>query len=154
MLRVRGHAMRIDVEVLVSGRRGRTLIATIERKPNEAPTQGMRLRLDEVKALIGRLQQMVAAEHAGEVVAALSQCAECKRQLSRKGSAPIIYRTAFGKLQLESVRLYSICECGHRAHGSASVNPLAIALTERSHPELVYLQTRWRSVQELPRTSR
>jgi len=60
----------------------------------------------------------------------------------RKGSASVVYRTAFGKLDLPCPRLYARCRCGARAYASDSFNPLAMILAQRTYPELLYLQTR------------
>ena len=50
-------------------------------------------------------------------------------------------------------RLYSKCQCGRRTHRSESFNPLALELENRSHPELVYLQSRWASAVSFERAS-
>jgi hypothetical protein len=100
------------------------------------------------------LQAIVANEQAREVVAANSACGDCGRDLPCKGSANIVYRTAFGKLKLTSPRLYSQCSCGARAYGSDSFNPLALVLGQRTHPELLFLQTRWASVVSYERAAK
>ena len=74
--------------------------------------------------------------------------------MPRKGGASIVYRTAFGKLRLAGPRLYSQCRCGARAHTSDSFNPLGTLLEERTHPELLYLQTRWASVLSYERAAK
>ncbi|MGS0742327.1 ISKra4 family transposase [Glaciimonas sp. GG7] len=135
--------MRVDIEVRIGGKRNRICVATIERDANTTVELGIGLQLAEVKSLIGRLQQIVATAQAEEVIAANCLCGRCGEPLPRKGSASIVYRTAFGKLHLNSPRYYSTCICGHSRHESASFNPLAERLTERSHQEFVCLQTRW-----------
>lgn len=146
--------MQIHVEVVTPGKRGRERIATIERDANVAGTDGIGLTLDEVKSLAERLQSIVAAEQVQEVGSANAACAACGRELPRKGSASIVYRTAFGKLRLSTPRLYSQCRCGARAHASDSFNPLGTLVEERTHPELLYLQTRWASVLSYERTAK
>ena len=145
--------MRIDIEVRIGGKRNRTLLATIERDPEKVAAQGIGLQLVEVKSLIGQLQNVVATAQADEVMATHCLCDKCREPLPRKGSASVIYRTAFGKLRLDSARHYSTCDCGHRGRKSASFNPLAEILAERSHPELVYLQTRWAGAVSYERAS-
>ena len=135
--------MQIHIEVSTAGRPGRQRIATIERNAELPAGEGVGLTLDEVKALVQRLQAIVATGHAGEIVAANSSCGDCGQALARKGSASIVYRTAFGKLDLACPRLYSQCRCcGARAYASDSFNPLAMVLAQRTHPELLYLQAR------------
>ena len=90
---------------------------------------------------MGRLQKIVATAPTEEVIAANCLCGRCGEPLPKKGSASIVYRTAFGKLHLNSPRYYSTCICDHSGHEGASFNPLAASLTERSHPEFDYLQT-------------
>ena len=139
--------MQIHVEVVTRGKRGRERIATIERDANVAGTDGIGLTLGEVKSLAERLQSIVAAEQVQETVSANSACAACGRELPRKGSASIVYRTAFGKLRFASPRLYSQCRCGARAHTSDSFNPLGTLLEERTHPELLLCSANIRSGQ-------
>ena len=134
--------MRIDIEVVVRGKRGRQRIATIERDADVGAGKGIGLSLEEAKSLLEHLQTIVAAEHAQEVIAANSLCGECGHALPRKGEGSMVYRTAFGKLRLACPRLYSQCGCGARAYCGDSFNPLALVVAERTHPELLYLQTR------------
>jgi hypothetical protein len=139
---------------VTSGKCGRRRIATIERGADEGAGVGIGLTLDEVKRLVERLQGIVAAEHAQEVVSANSSCGACGLELPRKGMAGIVYRTAFGKLRLSCPRLYSQCRCGARAYDSESFNPLAMVVAERTHPELLYLQTRLASVVSYERAAK
>jgi hypothetical protein len=146
--------VRIHIEVVIEGRAGRQRISTVERIVEPSACDGIGLSLEEVKGLIGQLQTIVSAEHARETVAANSSCGLCGRALPCKSWASIVYRTAFGKLRLSSPRLYSQCRCGARAYGSDSFNPLALVLSERTHPELLYLQTRWASSLSYERAAR
>src|SRR6516162_7454675 len=52
----------------------------------------------------------------------------------------IVFRTPFGKLRLESPRFYH-CQC--ESDDRTSFSPLAELLQERTHPELVYLETKF-----------
>jgi hypothetical protein len=70
-------------------------------------------------------------------------CPDCGAERSRKGQTQITYRTAFGKLKLDSPRFYT-CDCHPRPECSES--PLARLLSERTSPELLYLQTKWASL--------
>ena len=64
-----------------------------------------------------------------------------------KDSKTVVYRTAFGKARLDSPRLYSRCGgCGASALAQASFSPLAEALPERTHPQWLWLQSRYAAV--------
>ena len=54
-----------------------------------------------------------------------------------------MYRTLFGKLRLPSVRLYH-CVC--QPHPTRTFSPLAQLLSERTAPELLYLETKFSSL--------
>ena len=94
--------MQIHIEVVIEGRSERRRIATIRRGADLAAVDGLGLTLAESKDVLARLQASVVHEHADELVAANSSCGDCGQPLSRKGTAPIVYRTAFGKLNLRS----------------------------------------------------
>ncbi len=129
--------MRIHVEVVIEGQRERQRIATIQRSADLATVDGLGLTLAESKDFLERLQATVVREHADALVDANSACGGCGQPLARKGTSPIVYRTAFGKLSLRSPRLYSQCRCGARACSRDSFNPLAMHLAQRTHPELL-----------------
>ena len=67
-------------------------------------------------------------------------CSHCGHERSCKGRHHIVFRTPFGKLRLESPRLYH-CQC--ESDERTSFSPLAELLQERSSPELVYLETKF-----------
>lgn len=124
--------MRIPIEVSTDEGSVRQRIATFERDAGVPAGEGVGLTLDEVNALVQRLQTIVVTGHVGEIVAANSSCGVCDQALPRKGSARIVYRTAFGRLDLACPRLYSQCRCGARAYASDSFNPLAMILPQRT----------------------
>jgi hypothetical protein len=57
-----------------------------------------------------------------------------------KGHHAIVFRTPFGKLTLDSPRLYR-CRC--ESNGGRSFSPLAELLPERTSPALAYLETKF-----------
>jgi hypothetical protein len=146
--------MQIHVEVVIEGQRERQRIATIQRSADLAAVDGLGLTLAESKDFLERLQATVVRGHADELVVANSACGGCGQPLARKGTSPIVYRTAFGKFTLSSPRLYSQCRCGARACARDSFNPLAMHLAQRTHPELLYLQTRWASAMSFDRAAK
>jgi len=54
-----------------------------------------------------------------------------------------MYRTLFGRLRMESPRLY---ECRCQVQARKSFSPLAELLAERTAPELAYLEAKWASL--------
>jgi hypothetical protein len=73
-------------------------------------------------------------------VAQAQRCPSCGQLRACKGHHPIVFRTPFGKLKLDSPQLYR-CPC--EAQGTKSVSPLAELLPERTSPELTYLETKF-----------
>src|SRR5260370_26382301 len=68
-------------------------------------------------------------------------CPKCGKIQSRKGKHQIVLRTLFGKLQLDSPRLYNCGCCSKEEYRSFS--PLAELLTERTAPELAYMENKF-----------
>jgi hypothetical protein len=100
-------------------------------------------QLQEGKELLANLQATMVKHQAEEYVAQQRPCPHCDRQRSNKGTHEIVWRSLFGKLKIQSPRLYS-CSC--RPQEKKSFSPLAALLPERSAPELLYLQTKWGSL--------
>ncbi|MCR4297693.1 MAG: ISKra4 family transposase, partial [Gallionella sp.] len=88
-------------------------------------------------------QQAVVTEQIEEYLEKFKTCPDCGAPRTRKGQHPIVYRTLFGKLNLNSPRLYD-CPC-HK-HGRHSSSPLAELLTTHCAPELLYLETKFASL--------
>ena len=66
---------------------------------------------------------------------------ECRGIRSHKGKHQIVLQTLFGKLRLDNPRLYHCGCCSKEEHQSFS--PLAELLTERTAPELAYLENKF-----------
>ena len=82
---------------------------------------------------------MIEAQ-AAEAIARMSVCPECSSRLTVKGHHRLVYRSVFGRLSIDSPRLYQ-CRCS--GSGRRSVSPLASCLRERTSPELQYLQAKF-----------
>lgn len=67
----------------------------------------------------------------------------CNAPRAKKGQHTIVYRTLFGKLNLNSPRLND-CPC--QKHCRRSSSPLSDLLTSHCAPELTYLQTKFASL--------
>ena len=95
-------------------------VATLERGPLQP--DGLGLSLAEAKDLLRGVQETMVAHQVAEFVAQQVCCPDCGRLRPRKGRHEIVYRTLFGKLRLDSPRLYA-CHCQQRDR--ASPRPLA-----------------------------
>jgi ribosomal protein L37AE/L43A len=127
--------MQISVQIVVrtevDEQASVTEIAHFEREGFDAGSLG--LDLDEAKALLGRLQRSMIDAQAAEAMAQMSVCPECGSRLTVKGHHRLVYRCVFGRLSIDSPRLYQ-CRCS--GSGRRSVSPLASCLRERTSPEL------------------
>ncbi len=134
--------MRVRIQVVVESEAGDQPVvrevATLERGPLQP--DGLGLTLAEAKALLRGMQETMVAEQVAEFMAHQECCPECGRQRPRKGRHEIVYRTLFGKLRLDSPRLYA-CPCQEKDR--ASVSPLTGLLPERTAPELAYLEAKF-----------
>jgi hypothetical protein len=116
-------------------------IAIFQRDELQPETLG--ITLAEAQDLLTNLQSLVVSQQVAEYHQQQRPCPDCGLERSKKDSKRIIYRTAFGKLKLDSPRFYT-CDCHDRPQSSES--PLAQLLSERTSPELLYLQTKWASL--------
>jgi hypothetical protein len=114
-------------------------VACLERTILTPETLG--LTLVEAKALLARLQDMIATQQATAYTAAQQVCPDCGAKHNYKGHHQIVVRSLFGKLTLPSPRLYT-CTC-RPADGPRSASPLATLFSERTTPELQYLEAKW-----------
>ena len=122
-------------------------IGTVEREADGAPAAGLGLFLRETHALLRQLQAVVLREQVSQFLGRAASCRGCGARLATKDSKVVVYRTVFGKARLASPRLYSRCSgCGASAAGQASFSPLAEALPERTHPQWLWLQSRYASM--------
>ena len=113
-------------------------VAQLERGPLQPETLG--LSLAEARAILAGLERTMAERQVAEFTVQEWPCPCCGRQRACKDRQSIVYRTPFGKLKLESPRLYR-CRCELNPH--ASFSPLAERLPERTSPELTYLETKF-----------
>ncbi|MFS8980923.1 ISKra4 family transposase [Cupriavidus necator] len=115
-----------------------TEIAQFERDGLDAGSLG--LHLEEAKSLLGRLQRTMVAAQVAEAVARTSVCSKCGSQLTCKGHHHLVFRSAFGRLSIDSPRLYPCRRCQGDAR---SFSPVARCLPERVSPELRYLEVKF-----------
>lgn len=136
-----GSAMTITIRVTIEGSEGVAEVARFHRDALRAGNLG--LALAEAKALLTSVQKAMVASQTSEWMIQHRRCTTCGAELRRNGQHAIVLRTVFGKLHIDSPRFYRcVCEGSSRA----SLSPLAELLSERTAPELRYLQTKWASL--------
>jgi hypothetical protein len=134
--------MEIKVQITVKSQAGQPEViqevVSLKRGPLRPETLG--LSLAEARSILAGLEQTMVEQQATEFVTQEGRCYRCGRQRACKGHHPIVFRTPFGKVTLDSPRLYP-CRCESQILKSFS--PLAELLSERTSPELVYLETKF-----------
>jgi hypothetical protein len=118
-----------------------TIIAVVERQ--DRSVVGLGLTLAEGRALLAEAQSVLVSHQAAGWMADQLTCCRCGLMLAHKDSRSITMRTVFGKVEIQSPRLWA-CSCGAKqGEPRRSVSPLSKALPQRVTPELEYLQAKW-----------
>ena len=136
-----GTRMQIKVQITVRSETGESEVVEVtnlNRSTFRADALG--LSLAEARSVLAGLQQALVERQAAERVVRARRCPLCGRQRACKGHHRIVFCTPFGKLTLDSPRLY---RCGCESNTRASFSPLAERLLERRSPELTYLETKF-----------
>ena len=116
-------------------------LAVIDRYDDDLEQLG--LSLAEGRELLAAAQSVVVSSQASRWIATQDYCHECYTPLRRKDSRPIVMRTVFGKVSVNSPRFWS-CHCEPTPDWQArTISPLSQALPKRVTPELEYLQIKW-----------
>jgi hypothetical protein len=134
--------MEIKVQITVRSEAGESEVlevARLERGPSLQPAT-LGLSLAEARSILAGLEQTLVERQCAEWVAREQRCPRCGQPRTCKGHHAIVLRTPFGKLRLDSPRLYR-CPCESPELNSFS--PLAELLPERTSPELAYLETKF-----------
>ncbi len=138
--------MKIKVQVVIESDSGDTKavenIACLDRGTLRSEELG--LSLAEARDLLESVQRNLVEQQVAEYLEQQTHCPCCDKKRLRKGQhSPLVYRTLFGKLRLSSMRFF---HCGCQPHASLTFSPLAKLLTERTAPELLYLETKFASL--------
>jgi hypothetical protein len=137
--------MKIKVQVVIEAENGKPEkveeIFQLERGSLRIEELG--LTISEAKMLMHGMQQTMVTEQISDYLEQFKTCPNCGTQRKRKGKHSIVYRTLFGKLRINSPRLYD-CPCQNQGRHSSS--PLAKLLTTHCAPELQYLETKFASL--------
>ena len=101
------------------------------------------LTLEEGKEMLAKIQERMVTHQASQYLEQQRSCPVCGHRRGNKDGRKIVWRSLFGKLHIDSPRLYT-CPC--QAQTKQSFSPLAELLQERTAPELRYLQSKWASL--------
>ena len=103
--------MKLKVQLIIESDSGETEVvqevAKLER--HSLRPENLGLMLSEAKELLHELQKAVVTYQTTRYFAQQISCPECGAIRSHKGKHQIVLRTLFGKLRLDSPRLY---HCG------------------------------------------
>ena len=128
--------MKVKVQVIIENDEGQVedvqQVACLRRGPLTPEELG--LNLAEARQILHDVQQAMVTSQAAEYIDSQRQCPRCSGKRSQKGRHKIIFRTLFGKLQLDSMRLHH-CDCDP-GQPAGTFSPLAELLKERTSPEL------------------
>jgi hypothetical protein len=135
--------MKLRIQLIIESDSGETEIvqevAKLER--HSLRPENLGLMLSEAKELLHEVQKAMVTHQTARYVVQQTSCPECRGIRSHKGKHQIVLRTLFGKLPLDSPRLYHCGCCNKEEHRSFS--PLADLLPERTAPELAYLENKF-----------
>jgi hypothetical protein len=98
------------------------------------------LTLAEAKLVLNQLQAHLAVQQVSAYQQQQQNCPHCPQLRRVKDIRQMVYRSLFGKLNLQSARLFH-CDC--QPHEVKSFSPLADLLPERTAPELLYLESKF-----------
>ena len=114
-------------------------LETIDRACDVVEDVG--LRLQEAKAVLGRLQEEVVRNQLARHLETHRSCRECEHPRTIKGYHSLRFRTAFGDIALRSPRWHA-CGCDGKPT-KETFSPLNAILTTHTAPELDFLQSKW-----------
>jgi hypothetical protein len=130
--------MKLKLQLIIESDSGETEMVQEVTKLERYALRPLGLTLWEAKELLQEVQRAMVTHQTTGYVTQQTHCAKCGKIQSRKGKHQIVLRTLFGKLRLDSPRLYHCGCCSTEDYRSFS--PLAELLTERTAPELTYLE--------------
>ena len=103
-------------------------------------TDTLGLHLSEAQDLLAAVQDTMVTHQVSTALSAQVACPHCGRARRHKDSRPLVMRTLFGTLRVDSPRWW---HCGCLPRVARTFSPLASILPQRITPELSYLQARF-----------
>lgn len=137
--------MKVKVQIVIESDGGTTeaLENVVHLKRGSLRPEDPGLTLAEAKTLLEGVQRTMVERQIAEYQEQQACCPHCGKKRLRKGDRPLVYRTLFGKLRLQSLRLY---HCACQPHSTRTFSPVAQLLSERTAPELLYLESKFASL--------
>ncbi|MGI8494562.1 MAG: ISKra4 family transposase [Pyrinomonadaceae bacterium] len=138
--------MKFKMQIVIESDDGNEILLAenIEFERKNSSLENLGLSLVESKELLRKTQQAMVHEQVRQFLKQSVTCPHCRRKRLSKGSHRLVYRTLFGKMELDSPRLfYCRCELAEDSVKTKTFSPLAKALPERTAPELLYLETKF-----------
>ena len=138
--------MKFKMRILVENDDGNEILLAenIEFERGKSSLKNLGLSLAESKELLRKTQQTMVKEQVREFLKESETCLHCRRKRLSKGKHRIVYRTLFGKMELDSPRFfYCGCELENESAKTKTFSPLARALPERTSPEMLYLEAKF-----------
>lgn len=137
--------MKFKIQVVIDSDNNDTQVVqeVMEIERDSLKPENLGLSLAEAKTLLQNTQRNLVEQQVAEYSFQQKSCLHCSKKLLRKDKRKIVYRTLFGKLHLQSHRLFH-CSC--QEHLTRSFNPLANLLPERTSPELLYIESKYASL--------
>lgn len=133
--------MKVRVQVVTMTDNGQEItqdVACIERQDFTPVTLG--LSLAEGKAVLQALQEVVVEWQLEAYLRQQRSGPQRGQTRRRKGLHHTVFRPGFGVFPVERPRLY---HCACQAPDTTPFSPLATLLSERTTPELLFLETKW-----------
>lgn len=137
--------MKLRIQIVVESDSGDTQIIqeVTQINRNCLQPENLGLSLAEAKILLQNTQKVLVEQQIAEYEKQHSKCQLCGKKLLHKDKRFITYRTLFGKLRLKCNRLFH-CTCTEQQ--TRTFNPVAKLLSERTSPELLYLESKFASL--------
>jgi hypothetical protein len=134
--------VKVKIQVIIESDDGR--VQDVEElaclKRGTLSQEELGLNLAEAKEILQGVQRSMTEHQVGDYTAERINCPCCGQRRVQKGHHPILFRTLFGKLTLNSLRLHH-CDC--QPTPSKTFSLLPELLPERTAPELLYLEAKW-----------
>ncbi len=138
--------MKFKMQIRVENDEGEEILLaeSIEFERGKSALENLGLSLTESKELLRKTQHTMVQEQVRAFLKQSEICLHYRRKRLSKGTHRLIYRMLFGKMELDSPRLfYCRCELTEDSVKTKTFSPLAKALPERTSPELLYLESKF-----------
>lgn len=135
--------MKFKIQLVTQSETGDTVqeLTYLERESEGLEAIG--ITLAEAKTLLTSLQRQVVGQQIAAFLAARQHCPHCDQAFRHKDRHPVVFRTLFGNLKLQSPRWHQ-CDC--QPHKTHTFSPLADLFTDNCSPERLFLETKWASL--------